>query len=287
MSRHSPKSLTRRSPGQKRLVRRLKGIYTRWFPQPKTSSQPARRRAVTSSRTQAIVLLLSLLSLIPLTYLLLTRVLVIRHVTCTLNQAPCPDFIQAELNHLVGQPYFQLNLQPVSAKITGFNPSIVNISHRFTPPQTLNLHLSQAPSLAYLAVSSQSATLTVSSNHYITHQSSEEPLSGVIIASQSADLKVGQGITDHQLLLAFDLTELLHDYYISYHHLDINQPDKAVLSLTNSTTAYLSLFLNLEHQVKALSILLNQLPENSPAHIIDLRPQNPILRSNTPSFSQP
>ena len=279
MSRSTPISSR---PGTKRLIRHLKS----WFPRrvPVAASFATKHRRSSSFPLRRLWLVpLIVIFIISLVYYILYHLLVIKHISCNLNHQPCADVFVAQLNYHLNTPIITADFTPSLTKIQGFDPSIIAIHHQYLPPATINFDLQSSPPLAQITSSTSSAVIIITKNHTLSQYSkAPEPNLTLLVASSAAGLEVGTSVTDHNLITALNLVELLHNYYLRVPTIYINQPDKSILILPSGPVVYLSLFQDLETQVKALSLILGKLPPDDQVISIDLRPTNPIIARPAP-----
>lgn len=223
------------------------------------------------------ILLLLVLTLPPLWYQQVTR---LTNITCSYNLDPCPEPIVTHLHSLTNTSILNLPIKDLNHTLGQFNPAINLVTITPSLPSTLTVSITTQPAIAQLTTSSQLQSFSVTASFVpITFNDTLTDLP-IIIASESASLRLAEPIQNQQLQQAISLAAALKAQRLSFTNLTLATTSTAIVTSPDQLTYLFDLNQPLQPQTITLLAILTQTLD--PATEIDLRFAKPILRSNLP-----
>lgn len=227
-----------------------------------------RKRAVPVIIGVFIVIILMMLGIF-----LYRNVFIVRTVTCSFADQPCPEAAVAELERLKGKSIWNTFSETQNKFKTALRQaSSISFGRKF--PSTLVVIMVPSDILGALNADISSGYALVNKNGHVTEIVAERP-TGVTVVRIKQPLKVGDEIaTEMKTVLE---TFGGHGQSISLVEIFYKDKDEIELRLQNGKTAIVRSS-GLATQLNTLQLLLNQATMIENVSVIDVRFSHPVLR---------
>ncbi len=205
-----------------------------------------------------------------------SRVYVVEHIVCQMDQEQCSETVMAELNRFQSKPLLFLDFSIIKNKLHGAFPQLQSITFRKQFPKTLTATLtsSQESIVIYLPESSTYAFITQQGK--VLNTTPIKPEKTLYISVPAKTLRQGDSLTQDELHDVIRLIQIMRENLNMYGIERISEKE-IIIYLSNNTRAVVSSE-GLEKQVATLQLLLNEATMIENISVMDLRFSHPVLR---------
>ena len=211
-------------------------------------------------------------------YILANYLFLISSTSCSFGEQSCPPPVLAELDRYQRTNLLTLDKAKLQSKILSSTPTIKDVKLDTSLPGKLHLDLVAADYLAQIATSSDSAVLIISDALSVVDYK-QHPLDNLslLISPQATQLSLGDSLNNTAYKPALSLINLLTKSYIPFTSIVLSNENTVQVKLNLGIAVYFDPHSDLQTQVRALQIILHQLPEE-PVLSIDLRYAKPVIK---------
>lgn len=205
----------------------------------------------------------------------------LKSVTChTDTGEPCPDFVVPEIEKYKGQLMYLLPLSLLADKIHSVAPQLGSIELTRLWPNQLTVKLVTQIPCANLQIPTSNRALLVSQNRYIlAFQDQPNETLPTIIASQAAELTVGDRVKDQSLTTAIELVQAIPDITGNQlFQITVFSPLNIQVTTTNHQHYLFTSNRPINDQLHALQLILGTTTIETTTRIIDVRPDKPVIK---------
>jgi hypothetical protein len=242
-----------------------------------------KRRKLSFSRpnfSQLVSWPLTLVLIIAIILFLFSSYFDIKSHTCKyLDDQPCPQIIEAELDRFHHTSIFNFSPAALKQKLLAVDPRSERIDIKITFPHAFSVSFYPQTLLANIKVATNSANLLVSRQKVITGQSTNpQPNLPVIIYPQAINLRIGDLVSDTPLSFTLDLLQALEKSFINISQIYLYSDKLILAQIDRDKQAIFTTHSELSRQVTSLQLILSKATIMKDLPVIDVRFDQPVLR---------
>lgn len=209
--------------------------------------------------------------------LMFGNLLRVKDVLCEKDQGECSEEIVAENNRILDSNILIFKADEHKKKLLNSDPSIEDVIIKTKLPNTIIIRLKTRKPLAMIKTKKSLTTLLVDDRGIIFAKQTEGFDSLPIIETEEIkDLGIGKKTTNHKILKALKLTEIILDNFIQFKKIEIMRKD-LMIELSDGTVVLVSPEGDLEKQVSSLQQILYQATIDATIKTIDVRLEKPVI----------
>ena len=219
--------------------------------------------------------------IIGLFYIWSSDLLRINRVTCVdSNNLICNEVVMAELNRYKGEHTFLVETVEIANKIENANATYDNVRIEARLPDELIAFIDQKIAQVSLQVATQSAALVVDEKMIvIERRDSLVQGSDRIITRSAGSLTIGDQVSDKPTIWAVSLLTELKEQFVPFSLIRVIDYSTVVVELRDGRETWFLVGKDVVRQVTSLQLILSKATIQPLPSIIDLRFEEPVLRS--------